>query len=1304
MRLFRQKNKKNSSQQDTLPKHHHHITTPSQQGYDDDHNNSSVYHDGVAGQTVHYVWHDIIDPTSNASFNQQKMQQVRRLEKLQNGSFTGKTRPTNLDKPLPVITNTQQGLNQQFHPRPFLPKINTQFGPQMTNQQPMQPSHDKHDNQYFQNATKASSPVPVASSSIVDGNPIFLQKIPTATVEQHEIDGNVLNANNNEKVFRKKYLNKYNNNKYDKRGSLHDGFFSKHPLQFIPDNDSSVEDSNTTPFNVQLRDSVLGTAGENEKVASNESQQSFNNVKVVNISVNTDTIITTSDIPNLNSQSNINLKTENDHSISKFLPSITQGLKGIKKQISKVSLISSSDNEVSIKPTPREQLPPSQNSFSKDSGYQSPGINNNDNYFVNQNDTPSVKNSFNSFDSNNIQRVMMNVASNQFPTISTVQRQPTSQIQFSPHDQRQSTREEHFLFYNTKSGSNGKHAAPPIATNINVINNDLSSSHNPPDIQINFSSYKVDYSTYAKPTDDSDSDFSVCSVKQNGNGNFIPRIETANPDAPVSPTSDNASGIYSNQSNAVNMSSKSLNVENSLSKRPFSSTNISLPNSIPYLFTNEGSTNSLTNATSQFNMTNNGRSNKVLSLPSDFTSPYSQFQFENDNNKPKTSRKRPISMPLQPSKSSKPLTKPHRFSFSFFRKSKQTNEIYLQATKELEEMHFHEAIRLLSQVLITYPNSYSVRCDRAYASYQLEDWARATSDLTIAINRRPKKPKAYSLRGEVYRLLGDYDKALIDLDKSLKIQKHPFALRTRAEVYSALARYDDSLNDLDTALEMEPKSIFTLTRRAKVYCSLNIYRDAIADLSKALILDPSQASNILANRGEVYRLTGRFDDALKDLDMALARGENSLALERRGAVLRSLGQENEALADFERIIQLNPRSFFAHKNRAEILLSFGNNDDALVNLDVALQLEPKNFTLLKCRGEILHLLGNYDKAIIDYDAALDIEPHDIEVLKNRGEIHRLLQNFDKAIQDFTKCLEIDPSNVYALSRRGEVFRMLREGTKALRDLDEAINLEPHDTISRESRGAVNRTFRRYEEALKDLDEALYLNPESVFALTNRGAVYFMLRRNNESLMDLNKALSLDPKNIFALETRGALYNVFKKHEDALEDLNLALELDPNNSWALSYRGEVLAALGRNDDALYDLNQVLQSLPNWGYPLALRGAVYRSMKFHTQALLDLDRAITNIRDKAFNISYETKALCNRGAVYHILGRDQEALADLNKILLREPNDILALTERSIIYSSLGEFDVALKDLEIILRFEPDNADALERKNQIERAKK
>lgn len=88
-----------------------------------------------------------------------------------------------------------------------------------------------------------------------------------------------------------------------------------------------------------------------------------------------------------------------------------------------------------------------------------------------------------------------------------------------------------------------------------------------------------------------------------------------------------------------------------------------------------------------------------------------------------------------------------------------------------------------------------------------DDKNGAISDYTISISLNPNSISAYTNRGAIYRDLGDYDKALNDLNKAIKNGAEIFAYYHRARIYMDLSESRDdprmfkAIDDLTTAIK-----------------------------------------------------------------------------------------------------------------------------------------------------------------------------------------------------------------------------------------------------------------------------------------------------------------------------------------------------------------------------------------------------------------------------------------------------------------------------------------------------------------------
>ena len=86
----------------------------------------------------------------------------------------------------------------------------------------------------------------------------------------------------------------------------------------------------------------------------------------------------------------------------------------------------------------------------------------------------------------------------------------------------------------------------------------------------------------------------------------------------------------------------------------------------------------------------------------------------------------------------------------------------------------------------------------------------------------------------------------------------------------------------------------------------------------------------------------------------------------------------------------------------------GSYDQALADFNQVLKINPKHAEAYNNRGSIFTAKGQYDQAIADFNQALKLNPRYANAYYNRGVAYYNKSLYDKAIGDFNKCLELDP--------------------------------------------------------------------------------------------------------------------------------------------------------------------------------------------------------------------------------------------------------------------------------------------------------
>lgn len=152
---------------------------------------------------------------------------------------------------------------------------------------------------------------------------------------------------------------------------------------------------------------------------------------------------------------------------------------------------------------------------------------------------------------------------------------------------------------------------------------------------------------------------------------------------------------------------------------------------------------------------------------------------------------------------------------------------------------------------------------------------------------------------------------------------------------------------------------------------------------------------------------------------------------------------------WENVINKYPgRSSYAYTGRGYYYLEEGKHTQALADFDKALEINPKNSRALYNRGNIFFDTGDYEKAIRDYSNALDLKLINPNVYYNRGISYSELGMLDKAIRDYTMALKIEPGKSDVIANRGTAYAKKGDYENAIKDFTEAIKIDPNDEDSR----------------------------------------------------------------------------------------------------------------------------------------------------------------------------------------------------------------------------------------------------------------
>lgn len=162
-----------------------------------------------------------------------------------------------------------------------------------------------------------------------------------------------------------------------------------------------------------------------------------------------------------------------------------------------------------------------------------------------------------------------------------------------------------------------------------------------------------------------------------------------------------------------------------------------------------------------------------------------------------------------------------------------------------------------------------------------------------------------------------------------------------------------------------------------------------------------------------------------------------LAYYIRSFSLKGTGQLDEAMADADKAIALNPSYWPSYENRADIFEKKGLFDKALADYDKAIALNPSKAELYYNRGALFERTGQQDKAAADYDKVVAVNPQHYQAQFKRGLLSVKKGAHGEALSYFSRSIDANPVYEKAYAERGKIYLSSGKRELALSDFREA---------------------------------------------------------------------------------------------------------------------------------------------------------------------------------------------------------------------------------------------------------------------------
>lgn len=146
-----------------------------------------------------------------------------------------------------------------------------------------------------------------------------------------------------------------------------------------------------------------------------------------------------------------------------------------------------------------------------------------------------------------------------------------------------------------------------------------------------------------------------------------------------------------------------------------------------------------------------------------------------------------------------------------------------------------------------------------------------------------------------------------------------------------------------------------------------------------------------------------------------------------------------SISPLNRLIMNNPFDIKTYLNRGCLKYEIGNKDGAVADFSKIIEIDPEYAEAYCLRGFVKSRceITSDNQALEDFNKAIEIDPCYVEGYCSRGDIMILLRNYKMAIADLTKATEIAPSYIEAYKSRGFAKYLLGDSEGALLDWENA---------------------------------------------------------------------------------------------------------------------------------------------------------------------------------------------------------------------------------------------------------------------------
>ncbi|HEY5759141.1 MAG TPA: tetratricopeptide repeat protein [Steroidobacter sp.] len=584
--------------------------------------------------------------------------------------------------------------------------------------------------------------------------------------------------------------------------------------------------------------------------------------------------------------------------------------------------------------------------------------------------------------------------------------------------------------------------------------------------------------------------------------------------------------------------------------------------------------------------------------------------------------------------------------------------------------------------------------------------AVAIAGLMTGCGGTEQRKAGYVEKGERYFGERNYEKARVEFRNALQIDPNDVRARYQlGRLSEKLGNPREAAGHYQAVVDLDPNDLESRAALGRLYLLGGVPARAMELVTPGLTQDPNNAQ-LLTVRGAAKAQQGDLKGAFEDAEVAARLAPSD---EYAIALLASLYRQNSRADDAIQVVSVGiervPESVDLRVVLADLLMAQQRTKEAETQLKKVVELQPEDLSHRYRLARFYMLAKDVPAAEQAMRDAIKVQPDSVEpkvaladLLASNGEVAKAETELKKFAAE-----EKDGAGMQlALARFYESQRKTDDAQRVYGEVIKAQETRPDGLIARNRLAALLLAKQDVKGATVLVEEVLAENPRDNDALNLRGNMSLSRGDAPAAIADLRSVLRDQPSSAPVQRALARAHLLNKEPALAEETLRSAVQSNPNDKALRSELAQFLTQSGRPEQARPVLEQLVKDSPKDVQAMEQLFRVQASLKELTAARVTaegikqarpdlplgsyLEGAIDEAEKKydAAVAAYERALEIQPSAGEPLTAlvrvdatRKQvpQALARLDKVIAKQPDNAIAHNLKGELLTSRGELDKA-----------------------------